>query len=231
MQQVALWMSDRRFYACYGKRGFDVVVSAAGLVVLGLPLAAIGLLVFLIDGSPVLFRQPRIGLHGKVFTVYKFRSMTNCQAKSSTITVAGDVRVTRLGRWLRRFKLDELPQLFNVLKGDMSLVGPRPDVPGYADRLTGDVARLLELRPGITALATLVFRDEEELLARAPDPIRFNDEVLFPAKVRLNLEYMDHITFWVDVRLIALTILPLRVRHQDRERAEQALLSNTRQES
>lgn len=201
-------MSERRIYACHGKRWFDVVVSAAGLVVLGIPMATIGLVILLIGGPPVLFRQQRIGLHGKVFTVYKFRSMTNRQTKSSTITVAGDVRVTRLGRWLRLLKLDELPQLFNVLKGDMSFVGPRPDVPGYMDKLDETARALLELRPGITGPATLAFRNEEALLAQAADPQTYNNQVIFPEKVRLNLEYMRNLSLLNDLRCILQTMLP-----------------------
>jgi lipopolysaccharide/colanic/teichoic acid biosynthesis glycosyltransferase len=201
-------MSDRHFYARYGKRWFDVVVSAAGLVVLGIPLAAIGLLIVLIDGPPVLFRQQRIGLHGKVFTVYKFRSMMNRQTKSSTITVAGDVRITQLGKWLRRSKLDELPQLFNVMKGEMSFVGPRPDVPGYMDKLNGTARAILGLRPGITGPATLAFRNEEVLLAQAADPQTYNDQIIFPEKVRLNLEYLRNLSLLNDLRCILQTVLP-----------------------
>ena len=136
--------------------------------------------------------------------------MTNRSAADSTITVAGDARVTRLGKFLRRFKLDELPQLFNVLAGEMSLVGPRPDVPGYLDRLRGDAARLLELRPGITGPATLAFRNEEDLLAQAENPRKFNDEVIFPEKVRLNLLYQDSQSFAVDAGCIFKTIFSRR---------------------
>jgi len=168
----------------------------------------IGLLVWLVDGSPVLFRQKRVGQNGELFTIYKFRTMTNRPTAGTSITVAGDARVTAFGKWLRRFKLDELPQLLNVLKGDMSFVGPRPDVPGYLDRLQGEEARLRELRPGITGPASLAFRNEEDLLAEAPDPVAFNDRVLFPEKVRLNLEYMKRISFSSDVGYILKTMLP-----------------------
>lgn len=134
--------------------------------------------------------------------------MTNHQTKSCTITIAGDARVTRLGKWLRRFKLDELPQLFNVLKGDMSFVGPRPDVPGYMDKLDGTARALLGLRPGITGPATLAFRNEEVLLAQAPDPQTYNDRVIFPEKVRLNLQYMRNLSLLNDLRCILRTMLP-----------------------
>jgi lipopolysaccharide/colanic/teichoic acid biosynthesis glycosyltransferase len=134
--------------------------------------------------------------------------MTNRRQSTSTITVAGDVRITPVGRCLRRFKLDELPQLYNVLVGQMSLVGPRPDVPGYADRLQGEAARLLELRPGITGPATVAFRDEEQLLAAARDPVAYNDQVLYPAKVQLNLDYLKKISLREDLRWILRTLLP-----------------------
>jgi lipopolysaccharide/colanic/teichoic acid biosynthesis glycosyltransferase len=136
--------------------------------------------------------------------------MTRCLVAGSTITVAGDTRVTALGKWLRRFKLDELPQLFNVLKGEMSFVGPRPDVPGYMDRLKGEAVCLLELRPGITGPASLAFRNEDALLAQAADPVEFNDRVIFPEKVRLNLEYMKSISLVSDVGYILKTLLPGR---------------------
>jgi lipopolysaccharide/colanic/teichoic acid biosynthesis glycosyltransferase len=136
--------------------------------------------------------------------------MTNRLVAGSSITVAGDVRITAIGKWLRRLKLDELPQLLNVLKGDMSFVGPRPDVPGYMDRLQGEDTRLLELRPGITGLASLVFRNEDTLLARAADPAEFNDRVLFPEKVRLHWEYMNALSFVSDVGYILKTMLPGR---------------------
>jgi lipopolysaccharide/colanic/teichoic acid biosynthesis glycosyltransferase len=124
------------------------------------------------------------------------------------VTVAGDPRVTAFGRYLRRAKLDELPQLWNVIKGDMSLVGPRPDVPGYADRLTGPAAALLELRPGVTGPATLYLRDEERLLAAAPDPQTYNDAVLYPLKVRMDLAYLADWTLVRDLGYLAVTAVP-----------------------
>ena len=200
--------SHAGFYRAYGKRGFDLALSVIGLVLFGVPMAALSLLIRLVDGSPVLFRQQRVGRGGKLFTIYKFRTMTNRPVAGSSITVAGDARVTAIGKWLRRFKLDELPQLLNVLKGDMSLVGPRPDVPGYVDQLEGEEARVKEVRPGITGPASLAFRNEEALLAQAADPIALNDRVLFPAKVRLNLEYLDAISFVSDIGYILKTVIP-----------------------
>jgi len=134
--------------------------------------------------------------------------MNNAGGSGSTITAAEDGRVTPLGRRLRRFKLDELPQLWNVLQGDMSFVGPRPDVPGYLDRLSGDARALWELRPGITGPATLLFRREEEMLASTKDYVRFNDEVIYPEKVRLNLAYMRQCSFAIDLGYILATVAP-----------------------
>ena len=128
--------------------------------------------------------------------------------KHGSVTTAGDSRITPIGILLRKYKLDEIPQLWNVLIGNMSFVGPRPDVPGYADRLQGDDRRILALYPGITGPATLKFRDEENLLAVISDPQRYNDEVIFPEKVRLNIEYVDHWSFWKDMGYIIMTIMP-----------------------
>jgi len=171
-------------------------------------MAAVALAIYLLEGRPVFFRQDRVGRHGTLFTIYKFRTMTGDACSLSTITAAEDSRVTVLGRWLRRFKLDELPQLWNVLRGEMSFVGPRPDVPGYLDRLSGDARALWELRPGITGPATLLFRREEEILASVNDYVRFNDEVIYPEKVRLNLAYMQQRSFLLDLGYILATIAP-----------------------
>ena len=156
-------------------------------------------------GGPVLFRQRRVGQYGRLFTLVKFRTM-RMHRGGSCVSVAGDDRITPLGAFLRRWKIDELPELWNVLKGDMSFVGPRPDVEGYADRLAGDDRRILELKPGITGPATLKYRNEEELLAQQPDPEEYNDRVLWPDKVRLNLEYADTRTFAGDIRIILQTL-------------------------
>ena len=210
-------------YARLGKRLLDIAASLTGLALLCLPMAVIAAMIALTSGRPVIYAQDRVGRGGQRYRIFKFRTMRERAGFDSTVTVAGDNRVTQLGKWLRRFKLDELPQLWNVLRGDMSLVGPRPDVPGYADRLSGESARLLELRPGVTGLATLVFRDEEELLARTSNPVKFNDLVLYPAKVRINLDYLNRISFVEDLRLILLTIWPARLCHPERERVERAL--------
>ncbi len=188
------------------KAAFDRSVSLAGLLCLSPLLAAVAIAIRIrMPDGPALFRQTRIGQGGRPFTLVKFRTMT-ANHGGSTVSIAGDSRVTPLGAFLRRHKLDELPELWNVLKGDMSFVGPRPDVPGYADKLQGKERDILSLKPGITGPATLKYRDEEELLARQPDPERYNDEVLFPDKVRLNLAYLHNHTFIGDIIIILKTL-------------------------
>lgn len=202
---------------------FDRIVSLLGLIILSPVLLVVAILIRVkMPGGPVLFRQKRVGLNGKPFTLYKFRSMTNASVDSwSSISVAGESRITPLGAKLRKYKLDELPELWNVLIGDMSFVGPRPDVPGYADALAGDDREVLGLRPGITGPASLKYRDEEELLAKVAsegvdgyiDPVRYNDEVIFPDKVRLNRYYLHHYSFWTDLKMIFATVLGRRMEY------------------
>lgn len=186
---------------------FDRVVSFIGLLILSPVLLVVAILIRVkMPEGPVLFRQTRVGQSGRLFTMYKFRSMT-VNNDGPSVSVAGDARITPLGEKLRKYKLDELPELWNVLVGDMSFVGPRPDVPGYADALTGDDREVLKLRPGITGPASLKYRDEEELLATVEDPQRYNDEVIFPDKVRLNRYYLHHYSFWMDLKMIFATVL------------------------
>lgn len=192
---------------------FDRVVSLFGLLVLWPVLLVVALLVRIkMPGGPVIFTQKRVGRNGRLFTMYKFRSMTVSHGGSS-VSVAGESRITPLGAKLRRYKLDELPELWNVLKGDMSFVGPRPDVPGYADRLSGEARDVLRLRPGITGPASLKYRDEEELLASVDDPVRYNDEVIYPDKVRINLYYLHNYSFVKDIRMIFCTVLGMRMKY------------------
>jgi lipopolysaccharide/colanic/teichoic acid biosynthesis glycosyltransferase len=189
------------------KRIFDVMVTIVMLVV-AIPVmlvVAVMIAVAMPDGA-ILFRQERIGQYGKTFRIVKFRTM-RANSDGSSVTVMGDGRVTRLGRFLRRYKLDELPEVWNVLKGDMSLVGPRPDVPGYADKLEGEERLILQLKPGLTGTATLKYRNEEELLAKQDDPIRYNDEVIWRDKVRINLQYYYNHSLMGDVRILFDTIL------------------------
>ncbi|MBZ6377431.1 sugar transferase [Pacificimonas flava] len=186
------------------KRGLDIAGSAAGLAVLW-PVIAVSIVLARRDTKASgLFAQTRIGQHGRPFTVYKLRTMR--AVSGTSITTANDARITPLGAKFRRWKLDELPQLWNVLKGDMSFVGPRPDVPGYADRLEGRDRKVLELKPGITGPATLKYREEQDMLAAADDPVAFNDNVIWPDKVRINLAYLENYRLSDDIKMIWRTV-------------------------
>lgn len=198
---------------------FDRFVALVGLIVLSPVLLVVAALVAIkTPGGPVIFSQQRVGKEGKLFTIRKFRTMTANHGGSS-VSVAGESRITPLGVKLRHYKLDELPELWNVLKGDMSFVGPRPDVPGYADQLQGEDREVLKLRPGITGPATLKYRNEEDLLARVAkegingytDPVKYNDEVVFPDKVRLNRYYLNNYSFWMDIKMLFATVLGRRI--------------------
>lgn len=194
---------------------FDRSMSFIGLLALWPILAVAAVLIKIkMPGGPVIFKQKRVGRNGKLFTMYKFRSMTVGHGGSS-VSVAGESRITPLGAKLRHYKLDELPELWNVLIGDMSFVGPRPDVPGYADQLNGMDRDVLKLRPGITGPASLKYRNEEDLLASQSDPQKYNDEVIFPDKVRINLYYLHNYSFIKDIQMIFCTILGRRMKYND----------------
>ena len=194
---------------------FDRIVSFIGLSCLWPVLIVVAILIKIkMPGGPALFTQKRVGRHGKLFTMHKFRSMTVSHSGSS-VSVAGEARITPLGAVLRKYKLDELPELWDVLIGNMSFVGPRPDVPGYADQLKGNDRRVLELRPGITGPASLKYRDEEELLAKVENPIEYNDTVIYPDKVRINLYYLDHYSFLKDIQMILCTVLGKRMKYNN----------------
>ena len=185
---------------------FDRIVSFLGLFFLWPILIVIALIIRVkMPGGPVIFKQRRVGKDAKLFTMFKFRTMMVTHSGSS-VSVAGESRITPFGAVLRKYKLDELPELWNVLIGDMSFVGPRPDMPGYADKLRGEDRLILKLRPGITGPASIKYRNEEEILAQVEDPILYNDEVIYPDKVRINLEYYKHHTFIGDLRYIFETI-------------------------
>lgn len=192
---------------------FDRLVALIGLLFLWPLLIILAVLIKVkMPGGPAFFTQKRVGQHGRLFTMHKFRSMAVSHDDSS-VSVAGEARITSFGATLRKYKLDELPELWDVLIGNMSFVGPRPDVPGYADMLTGDDRRMLELRPGITGPASLKYRDEEELLAQVDNPIEYNDKVIFPDKVRINLYYLDHYSFWKDIQMIIYTVLGMKMEY------------------
>lgn len=208
---------------------FDRIVSFFGLILLSPVMLVVAILIRIkMPGGPVLFKQKRVGKDGELFTMVKFRSMTVSHGGSS-VSVAGESRITPLGATLRKYKLDELPELWNVLKGEMSFVGPRPDVPGYADLLEGDAREVLKLRPGITGPASLKYRDEEELIAavvkeakaqgdnRSEQEIAlwYNDNVIFPDKVRINRFYLHNYSFWMDIKMIFATVLGKHIKYNE----------------
>ena len=215
---------------------FDKVVSLVGLIVLSPLLLIVALLIKWKMSGPILFCQQRVGRYGRIFTVYKFRTMTvkaeasvaSRNSEATSIASQEQSRITPLGEKLRRYKLDELPELWNVLKGDMSFVGPRPDVPGYADQLQGEDREVLLLRPGITGPASLKYRNEEDILEAVDEALQkgrsglpigittvqeYNDNVIYPDKVRLNRYYLHHYSFIKDIKMIVCTVLGKRMEY------------------
>ena len=215
---------------------FDKVVSLVGLIVLSPLLLIVALLIKWKMPGPILFCQQRVGRYGRIFTVYKFRTMTvkaeasvaSRNSEASSIASQEQSRITPLGEKLRRYKLDELPELWNVLKGDMSFVGPRPDVPGYADQLQGEDREVLLLRPGITGPASLKYRNEDDILEAVDEALQkgrselpmgittvqeYNDNVIYPDKVRLNRYYLHHYSFIKDIQMIVCTVLGKRMEY------------------
>ena len=199
---------------------FDRILSLFGIIILSPVMLVVAVLIRVKMGGPVLFKQERVGKDGKLFTIFKFRTMEEGQDEFS-ISMVGDQRILPLGIKLRKYKLDELPQLWNVLKGKMSFVGPRPDVPGYADLVQGNDREMLKLRPGITGPASLKYRNEEDLIAdyvkqaktqgdTRPErdiALWYNDNVLWPDKVRINCYYASHYSFLKDIEMIFCTVL------------------------
>lgn len=213
------------------KRVFDIIASLFGLLLLWwvYPIVAI-LIKVKMPGGPAFFCQKRVGLDGKLFTCHKFRTMT-VKHGGSSVSVAGDSRITPLGAKLRHYKIDELPELWDVLIGNMSFVGPRPDVPGYADQLQGEDRVVLMLRPGITGPATLKYRLEDEMISNYVAErqavgdtrdsqviaVEYNDTVIYPDKVRLNKYYYEHYSFWKDIEMIFATVLGFKVKFAGEE--------------
>lgn len=209
---------------------FDRVVSFIGLLFLWPLLIVVAILIKIkMPGGPAFFTQKRVGKNGKLFTCHKFRSMT-VKHGGSTVSVAGDSRITPLGATLRHYKIDELPGLWDVMIGNMSFVGPRPDVPGYADRLEGEDRIVLKLRPGITGPATLKYRLEDEMISeyvaqkqKEGDIIRtaqeiaeeYNDKVIYPDKVRINKYYYEHYSFIKDIQMILCTVLGKNMKYNN----------------
>lgn len=215
---------------------FDKLISLIGLISLSPLLLIVALLIKWKMPGPILFCQQRVGRYGRIFTVYKFRTMTvkaeasvaSRNSEATSIASQEQSRITPLGEKLRRYKLDELPELWNVLKGDMSFVGPRPDVPGYADQLQGEDREVLLLRPGITGPASLKYRNEEDILEAVDEALRkgrsglpmgittvqeYNDNVIYPDKVRLNRYYLHHYSFIKDIQMIVCTVLGKRMEY------------------
>lgn len=189
------------FYHKVIKRIFDIVTALTGLIVLFPLFVFIAILIKARMPGPVLFKQKRAGRQGKSFTIFKFRTMVQ-DHYGGPVSVRGESRITTLGATLRRYKLDELPELWNVFIGDMSMVGPRPDLPEYAFMLKGEERKILDLRPGITGPASIKYKNEEELLASVPDPKKYNDEVIWPDKVKMNLDYYHHMSLIIDIGII-----------------------------
>ena len=199
---------------------FDRLVSLIGLLVLWPVLIIVAILIKVkMPGGPVLFVQKRVGRFGKLFTVHKFRSMTVRKETDAVTGVAAaeTARITPLGEKLRKYKLDELPELWDVLIGKMSFVGPRPDIPGYADQLQGEDREILKLRPGITGPASLKYRNEEDILASVDNPQQYNDEIIYPDKVRLNRYYLHHYSFIKDIQMIFCTVLGKKMKYAGEE--------------
>lgn len=189
------------------QRLFDLII-ATPLLVFSLPLfVLIALLVHLSSPGPVFFRQPRLGRGGQLFRIFKFRTMFNSSGGGTAITIAGDSRITPFGKILRRTKLDELPQLLNVLRGEMGLVGPRPEVPAYRHVYQNGFEKVLQVRPGITDPASLTLIDEEQFLREFPDPLTAYEEIVLPRKLMLSLDYLQQRRLRDDLRIIFLTIL------------------------
>ena len=213
------------------KRLFDIVASFCGLLILWPVLVVTAILIRIkMPGGPAFFCQKRVGKDGNLFTCHKFRSMTAKHIGSSG-SVSGDSRITPFGAKLRHYKIDELPELWDVLIGNMSFVGPRPDVPGYADKLEGEDRDVLKLRPGITGPATLKYRLEDEMISEYVAKrqaegdtrdsqviaVEYNDTVIYPDKIRLNCYYYRNYSFWKDIEMIFATVLGKKVRYMDEE--------------
>lgn len=202
------------FYRRSGKRWLDLAISVFGLVLISPLLLVTALLVKITSSGPIIYRHRRVGLNGATFHVLKFRTMVRDAEKTGlSITSATDARITSVGRWLRRSKLDELPQLWNVLKGEMSLVGPRPEVPEYVASYSPLQRRVLSVRPGITNPATLAYRHEEELLAGRDDLERYYREVVLPDKLNLNLDYLGRISLSHDLSILLRTTSAIFTSH------------------
>ncbi|HET6331541.1 MAG TPA: sugar transferase [Holophagaceae bacterium] len=189
------------------RRAFDLLGAALGLLVLLPVFFVIACFIKLADRGPVFYRQLRVGLRGRPFRIWKFRTMVlDADRVGRSLTVGSDPRITQPGAWLRRWKLDELPQLMNVITGEMGFVGPRPEVPCFVELYTLEQRKVLELRPGITDLASIAYRDENDLLDGLEDPEGHYTSVILPEKIRMNLAYAAHATLWRDFKVVLATL-------------------------
>jgi lipopolysaccharide/colanic/teichoic acid biosynthesis glycosyltransferase len=189
------------------KRSFDVTFSIVGIILCSLPILLLIVIATISTKKFGIFKQERIGKNGKPFFMYKIRTMRKGDIDNH-ITLINDPRITKVGYILRKMRLDELPQLFNIVKGDMSFVGPRPDVKGYADLLEGEDRIILSVRPGLTGPATLKFKDEDKLLSDVVNPKKYNDTFIWPQKVVINKQYIENWSFYKDIKYIILSIFP-----------------------
>lgn len=196
----------KKRFSLFLKRCFDITASSLGLLFLLLPFLVIAVIIKITSKGPVFFRQVRVGKYGKEFRIFKFRTMVvDAEKKGMQITVGADSRITGIGKFLRKTKVDELPQLINVLIGQMSFVGPRPEVPRYVAMYNDYQKNILKIKPGITELASIVYRDENDVLAQSENPEETYINEIMPKKIELNIEYMQKMGFWYDIKLIFMT--------------------------
>lgn len=190
------------------KRGFDFIVSLIGCIVLMPIYILIAILIKIDSRGPIFFKQKRVGQYGKIFKILKYRTMVvDAENIGKQITVGDDKRITKIGKFLRKYKLDELPQLFNVLKGDMSLVGPRPEVPKYVELYNYEEKKVLNLKPGITDFASIEYRDENEILGKVDNPEEYYINVIMKHKLELNLKYINNNNIFIDINIILKTLM------------------------
>ena len=201
---------DKKKLSLFIKRVFDIVASLGGLIILSPMLIIVAICIKLDSKGPVFFKQKRVGKNKKIFEIYKFRTMvTDAEKLGKQITVGNDSRITRVGKFIRKCKLDELPQLINVVKGEMSLVGPRPEVPRYVELYDEYEEQILLVQPGITDYASIEFRNENEILGRSINPEETYIEEIMPTKIDLNMKYIRNISLVEDIKLILNTILAI----------------------
>lgn len=201
---------ENKKFNLFIKRVFDIIASFCGLIILSPMLLIVSLAIKVDSKGPVFFKQKRVGKNNKIFEIYKFRTMvTDAEKLGKQITVGNDSRITRVGKFIRKCKLDEFPQLINVLKGEMSLVGPRPEVPRYVDLYDEYQSQILLVQPGITDYASIEYRDENEILGKSENPEKTYIEEIMPIKIELNMKYIRNISLFEDIKLVINTILAI----------------------